>query len=185
MKYGQLLSPINIKLIVPAIFLYNADAASKFFADIATDPDYNLEQVNALRPRLCHKSDSSFQEHCPITEFRMELMLRGIKRTSPGLDNIPFCVYKKYSFELVDVVAHIFDLSFITGSVQTAWLSAIVTPVPNTLKPLIPIAVTPFFLGSPKSLSCPIRLDQLLLPISSTTNFVFRPTESTTCALTL
>ena len=30
--------------------LYNTDAANKFFADIATDPDYNLEHVNALRP---------------------------------------------------------------------------------------------------------------------------------------
>ena len=50
----------------------------------------------------------------------MELMLRRIKRTLPDLDNIQYWVYPKCSFELADVVAHIFDLSFITGYVPTA-----------------------------------------------------------------
>ena len=41
----------------------NANAANKFFADIATEPDYNLKHVNAQRPSLSHKSYSNFQEH--------------------------------------------------------------------------------------------------------------------------
>ena len=161
---------------------YNVDAANKFFADIATDPDYDLEHVNALRPSLCHKCDSNFQEHCPIADFRMELILRRIKRTSPGRDNIPYWVYKKCSFERADVVAHIFDLSFITGSVPTAWLSVIVTPVPKIPKPLPQVTFAlsqspPFSQGSLKNLSCLIGLGQPLLPVSLMTNLHFVPLE--------
>ena len=59
----------------------------------------------------------------------MELVQHKIKRTSLGLDNIPNLVFQKCSYELAHVVAHIFNLLFITGSVPTAGLSPIVTPV--------------------------------------------------------
>ena len=52
--------------------------------------------------------------------------------------HLPYWVslFQKCFYEHTDVVAHIFNLSFITVSVPTAWLSVIVTPVPKIPKPL-------------------------------------------------
>ena len=119
----------------------------------------------------------------------MELMLRRIKRTSPGLDNIPYCVYKKCSFELANVVAHVFDLSFIIGSVTTAWLSATVTPIPKIPKSLTPsdyspISVTPILSRLAEKFVVYNWVRPAFTPNIINDQFAFRPTGSTTCALT-
>ena len=44
--------------------------------------------------------------------YDMELMLSKIKRTFLGLDHIPFWVFQKCSYELTDVVAHIFNVIY-------------------------------------------------------------------------
>ena len=64
--------PNKHKIDWASSIFYNADSANKFFADIATDSDYNLEHVNALRPSLCYKSDSNFSRILSNKEFYVE-----------------------------------------------------------------------------------------------------------------
>jgi len=83
-----------------------------------------------------------------LTEFQVESCLRRIKKTSPGIDNIPAWVFRACSFELANIVTHIFNCSFSTGVIPSSWRTAIVTPVPKVSKPAAfadyrPISVTP------------------------------------------
>ena len=71
-------------------------------------------------------------------------------KTAPGKDNIPHWVFSKFtcSYELADVVAHIYNSSLRTGIVPLQWLTAVITPVPKipnpgTLSDFRPISVTP------------------------------------------
>jgi len=71
-----------------------------------------------------------------------------MKTSSPGLDGIPSCFFRHCSFELADVVGHIFKTSIVTGMAPTQWHCAIVTPVPKVSRPITladyrSISVTP------------------------------------------
>ena len=71
-----------------------------------------------------------------------------MRASSPGLDNMPHWFFRACSYEIADIVMHILNLSFDTGTVPKQWLNAIVTPVPKVAKPdsiadYTPIFVTP------------------------------------------
>ena len=83
-----------------------------------------------------------------LTEFQVESCLRRIKKTSPGIDNIPAWVFRACSFELANIDTHIFNCSFSTGVIPSSWRTAIVTPIPKVSKPAAfadyrPISVMP------------------------------------------
>jgi len=68
--------------------------------------------------------------------------------TSPGTDNIPAWVFRNCSYESAELVADIFNCSFLTGTVPASWLTAVITPVPKVSLPhclseFRPISVTP------------------------------------------
>ena len=80
--------------------------------------------------------------------YKIERLLRNMKTSSPGLDGIPSCFFRHCSFELADVVGHIFKTSIVTGMAPTQWHCAIVTPVPKVSRPITladyrSISVTP------------------------------------------
>ena len=84
----------------------------------------------------------------PIEAFRMEGLLSRVQRTSPGSDNIPNWLFQKCSFEIADVCAYLFNVSFKTGIVPKQWRTAIVTPIPKIPRPKSlsdyrPISITP------------------------------------------
>jgi hypothetical protein len=78
----------------------------------------------------------------------VELLLSKVTKTAAGKDNIPFWVFNKCSFELAEIVAHIFNCSLSSGCVPVQWLSPVITPVPTNHNPVSvidfrPISVTP------------------------------------------
>jgi len=84
--------------------------------------------------------------------------LSTLNASSSGLDNIPhWFLFGGCSYEIADIVMHILNLSFDTGTVPKQWLNAIVTPVPKVAKPgsyLQNIDLSPLhprFLNWPKS----------------------------------
>ena len=66
--------------------------------------------------------------------YEVERMLRTVNSTAPDRDDIPYWVFRQYSVELADIVAHYIQ-SLSTGVVPIQWLSAIITPVPKISTP--------------------------------------------------
>lgn len=112
-----------------------------------------------------------------------------MKASSPGLDNISHWFFRTCSFEIAETVTDILNLSFACGTVPKQWSSAVVTPVPKVAKPETlsdyrPISVTPLLSRLAEKL---VVCRWFLSSIPSCTlddQFGFRPTGSTTCALT-
>ena len=46
-----------------------------------------------------------------LNAYKVEPMLRQVKKTSPGKDKIPFWVFSQCSVELADIVAHGYSYS--------------------------------------------------------------------------
>ena len=123
-----------------------------------------------------------------LCAYEVEPMLKKVKKTSPGRDQIPYWVFNQCSVELADIVAHIYNLSLTTGTVPSQWLGAVITPVPKICNPqslsdFRPISVTPIlsrilekYVAS-RWLRPAISVEQLA------DQFGFRPTGSTTCVL--
>ena len=123
-----------------------------------------------------------------ITEVEVEYLLRKMKNTSPGYDNIPCWVFKTCSYELAGVIAFIINYSIRSGVVPSTWLTAIVTPVlkvsnPETLSDFRPISVTPVLSRLTERLIVRNWLRSALAEIDLSDQFAFRLTGSTNCAL--
>ena len=58
----------------------------------------------------------------------MEVLLHGIKKTSPGAGGIPFWVFQKCSFELSEVVSYLLNLSFNLGKVRDQYGTLLILP---------------------------------------------------------
>ena len=114
------------------------------------------------------------------------LMLAWISRTSPGIDDIPYWVYRDCYEELSSVVTKIVNLSFELGRVHSAWRT--VTPVPKCTPitgpgDLRPISVTPILSQVVERL---VVKDHLLPAISIDDlrdQYGFKPTGSSTAAI--
>ena len=118
----------------------------------------------------------------------MELLLSKITKTAAGKDNIPFWVFNKCSFELAEIVTHIFNCSLSSGCVPVQWLSAVITPVPKNHNPVSiidfrPISVTPILSRIVEKIVVSRWLRPAINPQCIADQFGFRPTGSTTCAL--
>lgn len=137
----------------------------------------------SLVPDDCKKLSS-----ISITELEIEPLLRKMKNTSPGYDNIPCWVFKTCSYELAGVIAFIINYSIRSGVVPSNWLTAIVTPVlkvsnPKNLSDFRPISVTPVLSRITEKLIVRNWLRFALSEIDLSDQFAFRPTSSTNCAL--
>ena len=81
-----------------------------------------------------------------------------VQNTSPGIDGIPYWVFRDCARGLANVVTTIINLSCSSGSVQSAWRIAAITPVPKNNQilgqsDLRPISVTPVLLRLVKRLA--------------------------------
>jgi hypothetical protein len=124
----------------------------------------------------------------PIYAYEIEPLLRRVGKTAPGKDNIPHWVFSTCSYELADVVAHIYNSSLRTGIVPLQWLTAVITPVPKnsnpgTLSDFRPISVTPILSRIIEKIVAARWLRPAITPELISDQFAFRPTGSTTCAL--
>ena len=163
------------------------DLVNQFFAAIATADDYDLADIINLR-NILPPDDFNILNNISFSELDIEPLLRKMKNTAAGYDNIPCWVYRTCSFELAGVVANIINYSFRTGIVPTSWLTAIVTPVPKVSNPSCiadfrPISVTPLLSRITEKLLVRYWLRPALAKIDLRDQFAFKPTGSTNCAL--
>jgi hypothetical protein len=164
--------------------LADADKVNEYYANISTDPDYNEQELAGLRPTLSALR-TDFQ---PLYAYEVEAMLRNVTKTSPGCDCIPHWVFKRCSYELAEVVAHLYNSSLTLGVLPQQWLTAVITPVPKISNPTAisdfrPISVTPILSRVVEKCVVTRWLRPAIPPVLIADQFAFRPTGSTTCAL--
>jgi Reverse transcriptase (RNA-dependent DNA polymerase) len=179
---------------------FGAEAANTFFAKISSE-DYRPNEDNTkIAPDFistCFPLVSDTADIMPVntnscdvlTPWFVEGLLSSVKHTAPGFDEIPFWVFKQCSFELAEIITYVFKLSLTSGIVPVEWHYAIVTPIPKIPKPTSladyrPISVTPILSRMLEK----IIVNQLIRPALPKDllidQFAFKPTGSTTSALT-
>lgn len=164
--------------------LGNSDELNEFFVSVATDPEYDIDNITAKK-RSNSRADSVQDS---LTEYEVYRILSTIKKTSAGPDGLPFWVFKECATQLSPVTTFLLNKSICSGSPPTAWKRAIVTPIPKVSQPkeladMRPISVTPIL----SRITERIIVQRFLWPALSKEalldQFAFRPTGSTTAAL--
>jgi hypothetical protein len=168
----------------PAHIFHDIDSVNNYFASVCHDSHYASSNVACFV-----KAIVSNDRKISLFPYEVERLLFKIKPSSPGLDNVPRWFFHECSFEIADVVAHILNLSFSSGRVPQQWKQAAVTPVPKVAKPnspidYRPISVTPLLSRLAEKLVVSRWLIPAIPAQSISDQFAFRPTGSTTCALT-
>ena len=82
----------------------NADILNTYYATVASDPMYSAERVIAYS-KNCDISDS--YNRCALYDYQIEPILRKVKCTAPGLDNLPSWLFRLCSVEFSGVIAGI------------------------------------------------------------------------------
>ena len=168
----------------PAIDVGSADTINEYFAQIATDPNYNPASVTAHLQRL--DDQVTFRK---TSEYEIYRLLSSQKKTAAGPDGIPYWLFKHCALQLTPVIANIINKSILDGKPPNPWKHAIVTPVPKTAKPstlgeLRPISVTSILSRLTERLIVQQYLLPAIPPDLIADQFAFRPSGSTTAALT-
>ena len=164
--------------------LKHPDLVNNYFAGIATDNEYDKSNVH----KFCVDLDTDCYKLHNIHDYQVELLLRKIKPTSSGYDDLPSWIFKQCSYELAGIISEIFNRSFRTGTVPVEWLTAVVTPVPKKPCPsgLVdyrPISVTPILSRVAEKLVVREWLRPSIPKYLLNDQFGFRPSGSTTSAL--
>jgi hypothetical protein len=167
--------------------LSSPDLVNQFYATVATASDYNLAEIINMREILA-LDDYDAVSTISFNELDIEPLLRRMKNTAPGYDNVPCWVFKSCSYELAGIVASIITQSLRTGTVPVTWLTAIVTPVPKVPIPKCiadfrPISVTPLLSRLTERLLVRDWFGPALAKIDLQDQYAFKPTGSTNCAL--
>ena len=168
--------------------LFDVNNACEYFANVSFDPTY--DQANVAK--FCKLPDcvyaGPYVSAADITPLCVERLLRSVKSTSPGTDDLPCWFFQTCSVELAEIVCHIFNCSITSGIVPAQWSTAIVTPIPKIPHPqslgdLRPISVTPILSRLAEKLIVNLWLRPSIPAHSVADQFAFRPTGSTTSAL--
>jgi len=64
------------------------DQINQYFADIATDPNYDPDEITSIKPTTFYKNSGY-----TTCEYEVYKMLSTLKRTSPGIGGVPYWVY--------------------------------------------------------------------------------------------
>ena len=83
--------------------LADLEEVNKYFAKISIDLAYNEQHIAAFCPALV--AGASLQ---PLYAYEIEPILRKVRKTAPGVDNLPYWVFKQCSVELAEVIAHLY-----------------------------------------------------------------------------
>ena len=147
--------------------LYKVNDTNTHFQSINTDICYVEPALLEIIPGL-HKAPV-------IHEISVLKAFARVKRTTTGLDDLPFWVWKEYAMELTPVITHILNVSLASQQVPKIWKTANVRPIPkdtniSALDQLGPISVTYIIMilferlildfELRKSVSCFIHSDQ-------------------------
>jgi len=121
-------------------------------------------------------------------EYEVHSILSSVKKTSPGVDDIPYWVFKHCAVELTPVVTYLIDTIVSNGTPPPIWLKALVTPVPKKTPPtdfshLRPISVTPILSRLAERLIVRKHLLPAIPSDQLADQFAYRPSGSTSSAL--
>ena len=162
---------------------------NSYFVDVATDADYDpIETANMVQTASGRCNQDTVDN---LTDYDIFSLLKSIKKTSSGPDEIPYWVFRECAIELTPVVNHIVNLSIGQGVVPSAWKKAYVTPVPKFTKTtdfkdysgIRPISVTPILCRMVEKIIVRKYLWPKLDDPQMQDQFAFRPSGSTTAAL--
>jgi hypothetical protein len=158
------------------------NAINNFFANIAMDPNYNSQAVQA---HIRSVDPLIIREFTPFEVYRS---LYDVTRTSQGSDPFPYWIFKECAVQLYPIVTHLFNLTLKTAQIPATWKHSIITPKPKvnppqSLNDLRPISVTPILSRVFERLFVKHHFYPSLPANILTDQFAFRPTGSTTAAL--
>jgi len=110
----------------PVDVFHDVESVNNFFAST-----YSATDVTCFKRLNLHSCSSNIL----LQPYEVEHLLSTMRASSLGLHNIPHWFFRACSYEIAEIVMHILNLSFDTGTVPKHWLNAIVTPVPKVAKP--------------------------------------------------
>ena len=168
--------------------LTDMDNVCAYFANVSFDPQYDVQNVVRFSSLPDHVHAGQYLTHAEVSSFSVERMLRAVRSTSPGIDDLPCWFFQLCSVELADIVCHIFNSSITSGTVPTQWSNALITLIPKIPNPiqlndLRPISVTPILSRLVEKLITRTWLRPAIPTSDIADQFAFRPSGSTTAAL--
>jgi len=165
-------------------FSVDASVLNAFFAEIATDPFYCIDNFDDAS---CLSGDCDMSEFRPFSADFITIVLSRIRPTSPGPEAIPFWFYRSCAPELGPVVAKLINFSIQQRTVPLAWKTAYITPIkvshvagPGDFRP---ISVTSILARTVEKLIVKNYLTTYLTGSIFNDQYAYKPTGSTTCAL--
>jgi len=140
---GKSRKPLSLCEMYGDVFA-DLDCINQHFARIATDPNYDPEEITRMKSTISDITPHSGDITC---EYKVFKILSALKKTSPGIDGVPYWVYKNCAIELAPVLTHLINKVVNNGTPPSAWLKALVIPVPKKTPPidlshLRPISIT-------------------------------------------
>jgi hypothetical protein len=95
-----------------------ADKFNSYFIDIIVELKHRFK-LPKLDQGSCNYISNSFYL-APVTEYKIENTIKKLKNSySRGYDKIPEIVIKNYDQYLIKPLAHIFNISFQSGTSMT------------------------------------------------------------------
>ena len=92
------------------------DDFNELFADIATDSTYLKSDIkNDI------VLDSDNVGIMPIYDFQVQQMLKAVKKTSSDAEVLHYWLFRNCSFQLAQIIAHIFNQSILSGGPPRSW----------------------------------------------------------------
>ena len=170
--------------------LSDVNLANASFAEVSYDKNSNFNYNDSLLEfNILAGTDNARPGFTStLSPYVVEYLLRKVKSTAPGLDSVPYWVFKTCSFELSEVICHLFSASLYDGVLPAQWKKAIVTPIPKIPKPVLitdyrPISVTSLLSRILEKFVVKNFIQPVFPSLYLQDQFGFRPTGSTTCAL--
>jgi len=109
------------------------DHINQHFARIATDLNYDTEEINRTKSTI---SDITLHSGDITYEYKVYKILSTSKKTSPGIDGVPYWVYRNCAIELAPVLTHIINKLVNNGTPPSTWLQDLVFSVPKKTPPI-------------------------------------------------
>jgi len=96
----------------------NLDLISQYFACIATDQNYDLDKLCHLRRAA---EDKNVHSGAITNKYEVYRMLSSVQKTFPGIDEVPYWVFKYCAVELTPVVTYLVNTIVRTYFVCCRW----------------------------------------------------------------
>ena len=169
----------NSSPTIPASF--SADDFSTFFSSVFQKSQHPVDPPYSSQPATDAK----------LTVFEVQSQLTKLRRKGSAPGDIPYWIYRNFSFCLAPAITFLFNWSLKEGFVPLCLKSAIVTPIPKCSKPSAlsdfrPISMLPLLSKVFEKLFARFWLLPFIQNKVQNTQYAYipGPGSGTTCALT-